>query len=408
LPLLAQVKNVVFRDLVEEIPSTTFATFGLYNYPAKFIPQVISYVLKEYARTGDRIFDPFAGYGTVGVVSRLSGFDYELWDLNPMLEHLHKVATMKRVRGLNPGKIAKEMSESREEFNPQWSKVSYWFPDEVLPFLYRVWGYYHSLKDSKTKDLLLIPLLKSTRKLSYNDAGRQKLSKSPLQKNRVDELLKRDWKSIFLESFELGINLVNKKQVEFESLHPMDVDATCRGGVDITKEDLEKPADVLITSPPYLQAQEYLRYAKLDLFWLGYSEEEIKKISSREIPYGKVDPSPIFSDTYLRWRDTITEERLRRLYDKYFWGVLGSLSRLGKSVRSKLCLFVAPANIRGKNVPLPEIFLEHFESSGWSHETTLIDTIVARRLFRYGANPATGINDNRMSREHMIIMSRRK
>jgi len=62
-------KQVSFRDLAKEIPSTTYGTFGLYGYPAKFIPQVIAYVLNEYAKTGMTVFDPFAGYGTTGVVS---------------------------------------------------------------------------------------------------------------------------------------------------------------------------------------------------------------------------------------------------------------------------------------------------------------------------------------------------
>ncbi|MBS7251898.1 MAG: hypothetical protein KIH08_15105, partial [Candidatus Freyarchaeota archaeon] len=67
--------------MVPEIPTTTYGTFSIYKYPAKFIPQIIAYILKEYAKPGMKVFDPFAGYGTVGVVSRVYGYDYELWDL---------------------------------------------------------------------------------------------------------------------------------------------------------------------------------------------------------------------------------------------------------------------------------------------------------------------------------------
>ena len=78
-------REVSFRKLTNDIPSTTYATFALYRYPAKFIPQVIAYTLRRYARPGMTVFDPFAGYGTVGVVSKIYGLDYELWDLNPFL-----------------------------------------------------------------------------------------------------------------------------------------------------------------------------------------------------------------------------------------------------------------------------------------------------------------------------------
>ena len=70
---------ILFRNTIPEIPSTTYGTFAIYKYPAKFIPQVIAYVLKNYAKPGMKIFDPFAGYGTTGIVSRIYGYEYELW-----------------------------------------------------------------------------------------------------------------------------------------------------------------------------------------------------------------------------------------------------------------------------------------------------------------------------------------
>ena len=91
----AKEQPVSFRRLVRNIPSTTYATFGLYRYPAKFIPQVIAYVMGEYASRGMTVFDPFAGYGTTGIVAKVYGHDYELWDLNPLLETLHRVACIR-------------------------------------------------------------------------------------------------------------------------------------------------------------------------------------------------------------------------------------------------------------------------------------------------------------------------
>ena len=66
---------ILFRNTIPEIPSTTYGTFAIYKYPAKFIPEVIAYILKKYAKPGMKIFDPFAGYGTVGVVSRVYGYE---------------------------------------------------------------------------------------------------------------------------------------------------------------------------------------------------------------------------------------------------------------------------------------------------------------------------------------------
>jgi hypothetical protein len=57
---VARVQAVIFRELMPEIPSTTYATFGLYKYPAKFIPQVIAYALKTFANPDMSVFDPYA------------------------------------------------------------------------------------------------------------------------------------------------------------------------------------------------------------------------------------------------------------------------------------------------------------------------------------------------------------
>ncbi len=127
-------RDVVFRDLVPEIPSTTYATFGLYKYPAKFIPQVIAYALKAYAQPGMSVFDPFAGYGTVGTVSRVYGHDYELWDLNPLLEHLHPIAVMP-IPHIDSASLVEEMRTHGRPFVPDWSSVAYWYPEKFLPLL---------------------------------------------------------------------------------------------------------------------------------------------------------------------------------------------------------------------------------------------------------------------------------
>lgn len=189
LPEQGKEKKVSFRKLIKNVASTR-ATFALYRYPAKFIPQVIAYVLEQYASPKMTVFDPFAGYGTVGVVSRLYGHDYELWDLNPLLEVLHGVSTMEPAE-VDIDSLLSEMATSGNEFTPRWSNLNYWFPEQFLDFLFKVWGFYHSLEDTRLKLLLVLPLLKTTRYFSYDDTQRQKLPKSPRVEERIKSLLAR-------------------------------------------------------------------------------------------------------------------------------------------------------------------------------------------------------------------------
>lgn len=399
------MQEITFRDLITEIPSTTYATFGLYNYPAKFIPQVIAYVIKTYAKPSMSIFDPFGGYGTVGVVSRVYGHDYEMWDLNPMIEYLHEIAILKD-KDVDVDEIITNLKNSDEKFIPDWKNIDYWFPKESVALLTKVWGYYHNVKNPYTKKLLLIPLLKTTRYFSYNDNQRQKLSKSPLAEKRIKRLLSGNFEESFYRMIENNLKELILKLRQYQELNPKQVNFSVKGNVDITKQELSKDHDILITSPPYLQAQEYIRNSKIDLFWLGFSETEIKNLGKKELPYADVEPITIYSKTYEEYRNRIEEPHLRKMYDRYFWGVLGALTRIQSSIKSRMFFFVGSANVRNQSIPLHQIFTEHFSALGWKHEATLSDTIVAKRLFSYRVNPATGKSDNRMSKEQLVILKK--
>jgi len=400
--MVGEERKVLFRNLVR-LPSTTYATFGLYRYPAKFIPHVIAYVLENYAHPKMKVFDPFAGYGTVGLVSRIYGCDYELWDLNPLLETLHSVATLEpeevEVKGL-----LHHMVNSNDEFVPEWSKLNYWFPQEFFPLLFKAWGFYHSLDDEYFKLLLTIPLLKTTRYFSFDDMQRQKLSKSPKSEQRINLLLACDWKTKFFEMVDKEVVKMIKGMEEYWTLSPKRTEAIVKGGVDVLNTNLEEDKDILITSPPYLQSQEYIRQAKMDLFWLGYSEDEVRKLSKLEIPYRDVEPQPVHSETFSSMRGEIEEGHLQRVFDRYFWGVLGALTRLQEKVSSHIFLFVGRASMRGRPIPIDRIFAEHFVELGWIHEATLIDTIVARRMFSYRVNPSTNLKDRRTPVENLVIL----
>lgn len=202
------------------------------------------------------------------------------------------------------------------------------------------------------------------------------------------------------------INNIIRRTREYAKLLPKPTRSTIKAGIDTLSTNLDEDKDMLITSPPYLQAQEYIRQAKMDLFWLGYPEAKVKQLSKRELPYSDVMPCPINSDAYHQWRERIEGPHFKRVFDRYFWGVLGALTRLQQNVRSYLFLFVGPATIRTHPVPIDHIFVEHFTSLGWIHESTLKDTIVSRRMFFYRSNPATGLNDQRMRTESLVVLHR--
>lgn len=399
--------NIVFRNTIPEIPSTTYAVFSIYRYPAKFIPQVIAYIIKNYCRPGMKIFDPFAGYGTVGLVSRVYGYDYELWDLNPMLYVIHKASISPLPAPLNVKELIKELKNSQNQFLPNWSNLLYWFPEEFIPTLSKAWGYIHSLQDEHKKYILLIPMLKVTKYFSYADEKVHKLYKSKHSRKKVEELLKKDWENLFYVMLEKEVEILLKKKWEYEALKPKEVNYKIRTGIDTLEEKLEDEVNILITSPPYLQAQEYIRSTKLELFWLGYDENYIRNLSKKEIPYRDVGEIQIYSEKYYKFKDKIEEKHLRVLYQRYFNAILSALTSFSNKITDYMCIFVGQAKIRTTPIPIDDIIIEHMRELGWKHEITFVDKIVSRVMFESKINPASGREDSRIKTEHLVVLKRK-
>lgn len=398
---------ILFRTTIPEIPTTTYGTFSIYKYPAKFIPQVIAYTIKTYGKKGMRIFDPFGGYGTVGVVARIYGLDYELWDLNPILEVIHNTAIIEPSCNFNVKNLLDEIKNFKYEFYPDWSNLQYWFPEEWIPLLGKAWGYAHSLPESQ-RYLLYIPLINTTKYFSYADEKVHKLYKSKQSKKKVEKLLGTNWKSLFYQYLEKEIFNLLKKISEYNLLKPQKVNSKIRTGVDALETSLEKDVNLLITSPPYLQAQEYIRSTKMELFWLGYSESYIKELSKKEIPYRRVPEIEILSETYHKIKEQIAEPQLAELYKNYFNAILKIFTALGNRVTDHMCIFVGPAKIRTYPVPIDDIIVEHLSQFGWKHEVTYIDKIVGRVMFETKINPASGEKDSRIKTEHLIILRKNR
>lgn len=311
---------------------------------------------------------------------------------------------------MNPIKVdildlIKRMKKSEQEFMPIWSNLEYWFPEEFIPTLSRAWGFAHSLED-ETKYLLMIPLLKVTKFFSYGDENVHKLYKSKFSRKKIKELLEGDWKSLFYSMLEKEIMTLLRKQWEYFKLKPQNVKYDIKFGIDTLETKLDNDVNILITSPPYLQAQEYIRSTKIELFWLGYDESYIRSLSKKEIPYRDVKKIEIYSNKYYECKDKISEDHLRILFDRYFYATLSIYSNLSENIKDYMFIFVSPAKIRANPIPIDDIIVEHLSHLGWKHQITYIDKIVSRVMFESKVNPASGIEDSRMKTEHLIIMKR--
>ena len=400
-----RIQLISFRELVPEIKDTGYLTHSIFYYPAKFIPQVVRYALEGFTEEGDWVVDPFAGSGTVGVEAYLCKRNAFLLDLNPLLESMIplKVRTEKeRLREDILSQMLDGLEKSGDHFTPVWSNVAYWYPPEMLEALSRYWGFIKNSERDTYTAIVESTLFKATKHFSYAEHRTPKLFRSKSKRKYVEELLQMDWTEKLkkmVRSHSLDTLRSLNDFATFTSHHNNCVEF--KGGVDSSYFSFQREFDALITSPPYLQAQEYMRTVKMELFWLGYNDEEIRKLSRLEIPYRKADRL-IQTPTLDKIRAELTRTDLVKLLDSYFCHTINALENAMNQLKSNgtACIFIGNPLIDGIKVEIWRILMEYFTNIGYSFENLYEDRIKHRQLFGTRKNK----NPDGMKSEFLLIL----
>lgn len=406
----SEVIPVSFRELVPEITETGYLTHSIYYYPAKFIPHVVRHCIESFTKNDDWIVDPFAGSGTVGLEAYLLKRNSFLLDLNPLLNHIipAKICTGKNlssIKVLNNLLIDMKSSE-KTNYHPKWSNLNYWYPAEMLDVLSKYWGWQKELEPSIYSLIIESSLIKASKHFSYAEHKTPKLFRSKSKIKYIEEMLKANWRSK-LDSMIYELSLESMASInEFINLTKDHTNRVIyKGGIDSSyyQFDPDVEFDLLVSSPPYLQAQEYIRTAKMDLYWLGYSDQDIKRLSKLEIPYRK--PARLIqTETLEKVKSQLKRKDFIILLDSYFSHTINafenSMARLRKG--SNACIFIGNPKIDGIEVEIWKILKEYFVDKGYSFEDVYEDKIKTRQLFGSRNNK----NPDGMKSEYLLVLKK--
>jgi hypothetical protein len=412
---LKLVTAVNFRELIPEIRDTGYLSHSLFYYPARFIPQIPRFCLREYTKSGDWVIDPFAGSGTVGLEAVLMNRNAILLDINPLLNHIVPAKILFQDAYLDLHILQKMLDDMMQAssvyYRPEWKNLEYWYDSNILEKLCQYWGWVKKLEGNPYQTILIIALLKASKRFSYAEHKTPKLFRSKLKQKAMHNLLQGDWESTLKDFIYKTV---------FDAYHRLTMLARLReqsqsnvlyyGGVDSSdlsvfekSEIRSKTVQAIITSPPYLQAQEYIRTTKLELYWLGYTEEEVRAVSRLEIPY-RLAVGRISTPTLEHIRGAIHRQDLIALLDSYFYYTLISLENAAKTVASggRLCVFVGNPKIEGVEVVIWQVIAEYFQEIGYEIENVYEDEIKNRQLFRNRKNK----NPEGMKSEFLLVMKK--
>ena len=295
---------------------TVFEILGrdsVHPFPARMAPDLALEVL-ENSRDSLRILDPMAGSGTVLSIARSRGHQAVGFDIDPLAVLISKVWTteidpkvirdMARVILDNARRIfvslrlkdayPKDSDDETKQF------IRYWFDPYARRQLTSLATVIQEVQDDTIQNAFwcafsrLIITKKSGASLAMD-----------LSHSRPHRVFK------YAPSKPFGKFLASVDRVVKNCIHSSDGrlgPATIVHEGDARALDLEDGSiDLVLTSPPYLNAIDYMRCSKFSLVWMGHSIEDIRRIRSTSV--GAEIGRNVGDDD--RYREILTELKLQ-------------------------------------------------------------------------------------------------
>lgn len=248
---------------------TNGLTHGIHRFPAKYIPQIPRWAIREFACENSTVYDPFMGSGTTLVECLLNeGVTCYGTDIDTLTKLIAKVKTYE----LSPESLLKLGQALRDRWENTEPDLSSPMPD-VINFEHwytkDAWGKLQSLlkqiekldcKDQE-KEFFLVLFSSILRWVSNADDQTQKTYVSGTRSKTPPDVKDTFWKA-FHKALD-GIKRLNA--VRRASSKAVIIDE----GDAINSCLTANSVDLIVTSPPYLDSVDYMYNFMLEYFWLG-------------------------------------------------------------------------------------------------------------------------------------------
>jgi len=290
---MSKIKKCNFRQKFSKtLSSTNYLTHSIHPYTAKLIPHIPRYFIEKYTVRNEIILDPFCGSGTTLLEARLLGRNAIGIDINPLAALISEVKTNQiDINELSFAiRLVKEnIRNCNGKANVDFPNKDYWFAKKAQEELSKIKLSIEKLNgrfDDNIYKFLLVCFSSIIRKSSYADPRMAKTYKSKI----VIEKIKAGWSPEPIRYFE-GTLDKNSERIKLlsETLYSNNnwvkvLQGDARETSYILKQNGIKKVDFIITSPPYINAQDYFRSYKLELWWLGLATpEEVRDLNKRAI-----------------------------------------------------------------------------------------------------------------------------
>jgi DNA modification methylase len=264
-----QAERLIFRDAISHIARTNYSTHGFYPlYPARFIPQIPRYFIREYMHNHEALLDNFAGCGTSLVEAKLLGYDSYGIEINPLGRLMTEVKTTPldlNVLQENKKKLDENLA-AVDPLIPEFPYRDMWFDKSVQERLGRLLAAIRKVHNEKARKFMLLCLAGIVRKCANADP----LMLKPVFTKRMHKLVEAGRRIEVYKLFNEKFAENSQKIAAFSSFLNYDTAEAKVIGDDARHVDLpDGSIRLCVTSPPFITAQDYFRETKLEIYWTG-------------------------------------------------------------------------------------------------------------------------------------------
>lgn len=388
-------EHINLKEMFADIPRNGYLTHKFDPYPAKMIPQMARFMINQVSIPGDTILDNFCGSASVLIESRLSGRNSIGVDYNPLAIILAKSKTTAydiEILKTQLNELLNNFMNCNKPYQYDFTNADYWFTQATLKKLGIIKTVLDDFFDQIDYEYAFFwKAMAATivRECSRADLrGSKPFISKKARKTRVGKHFNPF--TIFKAKACLWIGLeeqyVNRlKEIGGETTVKL-LEADSRYLSTIIKK---KSINAVVTSPPYLSAQDYYRASKLQLFIFGgYTPKNLLEwsrdvVGSDRIHYDEkiiLDKLPSLLGEKIK--KALMKKDLKKacVFSKYVLDMQTILQESKKVlIDSGTCCMALGKNLSSNIVvPTPKIISELAENEGFELKKVYCDKIKDR------------------------------
>ena len=368
-------------EIIPDKSKVVSSTNRLFNkYPTRYISAVPRYAIKNFSDIGDTILDPFCGSGTTAIEAMLLGRNALSVDIDPFARLLisvkteeYKIEDLKLIdRVVNGLKTAKS-SDLKRHWVPKIQNIEKWFCEtSIVQLSFIKWFIDKSCENNgRVKNYLYVVLAGIIRKCSNAD----EVSPKPYISTRYPKI-----PEIPMEIFFKYEEMYRKAIIEYsEVVSKFNNTSKVLESNDARIINVKSNIDAAITSPPYINAYDYVRSLKFEDMWLGLAtDSELRNNRKSYIGTESVGSfynefiyanqseilHPIVSEIYA------VDAKRAKMVNTYFEDMSKNLMAVKEALKpgGYYTIVVGDSNIRGQVIPTAKILQEIAEKNGYTYQ----------------------------------------